>query len=59
MAKQVHQTGRKLKGGGKCDIGCNPDGEDVLVLSAKEYLLLQIDGGRMLSISWPKKLSTT
>jgi len=46
MAKRVHQTGRKLKGEGKCDIGGNLDGEDVLVLSAKEYVLVWIDGGR-------------
>jgi hypothetical protein len=46
MAKRVHQTGGKLKGEGKCDIGGNPDGEGVLVLSAKEYLLVWIDGGR-------------
>jgi len=46
MAKRVHQTGRKLKGEGKCDIGGNPDREDMLVLSAKEYLLVWIGGGR-------------
>jgi hypothetical protein len=46
MAKRVHQTGRKLKGEGKCDIGGNPNGEDVSVVSAKEYLLVWIDGGR-------------
>jgi hypothetical protein len=40
MAKRVHQTGRKLKGEGKCDIGGNSDGEDVLLLSAKKYLLV-------------------
>jgi len=55
MAKRVHQTGRKLKREGKYDIGGNPDGEGVL-LSAKERLLVWIDGEEMLSMSWSKKL---
>ncbi len=44
--KRVHETGRKLKVEGKWDIRGNPDDEDVLMLSAKEYLLVWIDGGR-------------